>query len=85
MGSLFSPKMPDLPAPVVYKAPDPKPPAPMPDPESPAVLEAARQDAARRLARAGRQSTILTQSQSRSVGDNRPTGNYDSYAGSKAG
>ncbi len=47
--------------------PAPKPPAPMPDDQSPAVLEAKRRAQEQVVSRAGRQSTILTNPQNRSV------------------
>ena len=55
MAGLFMPKMPQAP-----KIPEPTPPAPMPDQQSPAVLEARRQQQMGAMQRAGRSSTILT-------------------------
>lgn len=51
------------------KPPAPKPPAPMPDEQSPAVLEASRQERERILGRAGRTSTILTSPSTRAGSD----------------
>lgn len=59
MSGLFSTTAPAAAAPVVT------PPAPMPDSNSPAVLEAQRKAQSDILARAGRQSTILTAPQNR--------------------
>ena len=54
------------------------PPARMPDPQSPEVEEAKRREIASRLARGGRQSTILTTPATRPAG-------YDSFAATKTG
>lgn len=51
----------------------PKPPAPMPDDQSAGVIEARRNEQARILSRAGRQSTILTKP------ENRPGKDFDTY------
>jgi len=55
--------------------------APMPDANSPAVLEAQRKAAAEAAARAGRASTIMTDSK----GPAANRGNTDSYGGKTLG
>lgn len=58
-----------------------QPPAPMPDPYGPQALAAARLAAAKAYGSAGRQSTILTSPQSRSMG----TGAMANYAAKTLG
>ncbi len=48
--------------------PKPQPPAPMPDPESPQILEQKRLAALKAMQRGGRDSTILTDADSRASG-----------------
>lgn len=75
MSGLFSqPKVPDAPAII--------PPAPMPDAQSPAVKEAGRREAELAMGRAGRASTILTDEQDTTAGNDR---NTDSYGGKTLG
>ena len=65
-------------APLMQAAPTPIAPPVMPDPNSPAALEAGRQQAQQAAARGGRQSTILTTALARA----NPS---SAYGGSKLG
>ena len=57
LGKLFAPKTPTI---VMPQAPTPQAPAPMPDSDSLEIRRAKQQELSRRMARGGRQSTILS-------------------------
>ena len=67
LGKLFAPKTPTI---VMPQAPTPQPVAPMPDSDSVEIRRAKQQELSRRMARGGRQSTILSDGGGGVGGDN---------------